>query len=204
MVRSPFWAAVLISLSLASSGFAQIPGPPASGQNLLERALVLADHYNWADAAPFFQQAQSAFEQVGDSRNALYARLGYIRANIERQQDTLPAVSHELGIELDDNSLLQTDKRLRLFALIVKGDIDAEIDTAAMRRDWQEVQALARELGDSKWTYRSLAMLGVAAFYDGDMETARKSAGACASRCCCRRRQWSSDQNPHDSRPWSR
>ena len=61
---------------------------------------------------------------------------------------------------------------------IVKGDIDAETDTAAMRHDWQEVQALARELGDSKWTYRSLAMLGVAAFYDGDMETARKSAGA--------------------------
>ena len=90
----------------------------------------------------------------------------------------MPAVSHELGIELDENSLLQTDKRLRLFALIVKGDIDAETDTAAMRSDWKEVQALARELGDSKWTYRSLAMLGVAAFYDGDMETARKSAGA--------------------------
>ena len=178
MVRSLLWAAVFTSLSLASPGLAQIPGPPVSGQNLLNRALVLADLYNWADAAPLFQQAQSAFEQVGDSRNALYSRLGYIRANIERQQDTLPAVSHGLGIQLDDNPLLQTDKRLRLFAFIVKGDIDAETDTAAMRHDWQEVQALARELGDSKWTYRSLAMLGVAAFYDGDMETARKSAGA--------------------------
>ena len=170
---------------------------------MLNRALVLADLYNWADAAPLFQQAQSAFEQVGDSRNALYARLGYIRANIERQQDTLPAVSHELGIELDDNPLLQTDKRLRLFAFIVKGDIDAETDTAAMRHDWEEVQALARELGDSKWTYRSLAMLGVAAFYDGDMETARKSAGAALAAACSRRRRRRSDQNPHDSRAWS-
>ena len=52
MVRSLFWAAVFTSLSLASPGFAQIPGPPASGQNLLDRALVLADLYNWADAAP--------------------------------------------------------------------------------------------------------------------------------------------------------
>ncbi len=149
-----------------------------SGQEALAKALALADLYNWADAAPLFQRAQAAFEQAGDSRNALHARLGLLRANIERQQQTLPTISHELGIELEENPHLQADKRLRLLALIVKGDIDAETDTAAMKQDWQEVQALAEELGDKKWSYRALGQLGVAAFYEGDIETARKSAGA--------------------------
>src|SRR4030095_6583577 len=155
MVRSPLLPLLFSGLSLVSLAFPQVSVQPTSGQNFLDCALVLADLYNWPDAAALFQQARSAFERAGDPRNALYARLGYIRANIERQQEALPAVSHDLGIELDDNPLLQTDKRLRLFALIVKGDIDAETDTGAMRHDWQEVQALARELGDSKWTYRS-------------------------------------------------
>jgi hypothetical protein len=69
-------------------------------------------------------------------------------------------VSHELGIELEENAQLQEDKRLRLFALIVKGDIDAETETAATKQDWQEAQTLARELGDTKWSYRSLGQLG--------------------------------------------
>ena len=73
MVRSPFWAAVLISLSLASSGFAQIPGPPASGQNLLERALVLADLYNWADAAPSSSRRNRPSSRLG-TRGMLFTR----------------------------------------------------------------------------------------------------------------------------------
>jgi tetratricopeptide (TPR) repeat protein len=56
--------------------------------------------------------------------------------------------------------------------------IDGEIDSGAMRLDWEEVQTLALQLGDVKWQYRSLAQLGLAAFYDGDLETARKNVGA--------------------------
>jgi hypothetical protein len=48
----------------------------------------------------------------------------------------------QLASELDNNPLLQTDKQLRLFCLIVKGDVDSEIDTGAMREDWQGVQEL--------------------------------------------------------------
>jgi tetratricopeptide (TPR) repeat protein len=32
-------------------------------------------------------------------------------------------------------------------------------------------------LGDAKWQYRALAQLGIAAFYDADVETARKNVG---------------------------
>jgi hypothetical protein len=57
----------------------------------------------------------------------------------------------------------------------VKGDIDGEIDARAMREDWEEVQKLANELGNDKWQYRALAQLGVAAFYNGDLNTAGKN-----------------------------
>ena len=80
--------------------------------------------------------------------------------------------------ELEENPLLQNDRELRLFCLAKKGDIDGEIDSYAMRRDWEQVQTLAEELGDIKWQYRALAQLGLAAFYDGDLETARKNVGA--------------------------
>src|SRR2546425_7340259 len=65
-----------------------------------------------------------------------------------------------------------------MFCLIVKGDIDEEFDPRAMRQDWEQVQALARDLGDTKWQYRSLAELGMAAFYEGDLTTARQNVAS--------------------------
>lgn len=150
---------------------AQQAQPPAS--DLLQRAVHFADLYNWADAAPDFAAAEKIFAAAADERNALYARLGNIRSTIE--QRVLPETSAQLAAELDSNPLLQTDKQLRMFCLIVKGDIDGELQSREMRQDWEQVQALAEELGDSKWQYRSLAQLGLAAFFDGDLATARKN-----------------------------
>ena len=62
----------------------------SQAKELLARALRLADLYNWADAAPAFAEAEQLFTRAGDQRNALYARLGRIRSNIEREQGTLP------------------------------------------------------------------------------------------------------------------
>ena len=144
---------------------------------VLARALHLADLYNWSDAAPAFTEAEQLFIAAGDRRNALYAKLGRIRSNIERDQQTLPQVSAQLAEALDDDPLLQNDKQLRMFCLIVRGDIDTETNTGAMRQDWEQVMALARDLGDSKWQYRALAQLSMAAFYDADLETARRNIG---------------------------
>src|SRR5260370_23988840 len=122
-------------------------------KDLLARALHLADLYNWADAAPAFTEAEKLFASAGDQRNTLYARLGRIRSNIEREQQTLPMVSAQLAEELEDNPLLQNDKELRMFCLIVKGDIDTETNTGAMRQEWEQVEALARDLGNTKWAF---------------------------------------------------
>src|SRR5271165_177528 len=139
----------LIVFFIACGSFvaAQQPQP----KELLTRALHLADLYNWDDAGPVFTEAEKLFVAAGDQRNALYAKLGRIRSNIERDQHTFPSISAQLGDALDDDRLLQNDKELRMFCLIVKGDIDTETNTGAMRQDWEQVMALARDLGDSKW-----------------------------------------------------
>ena len=139
------------ALLIACSSCPAAQEPPA--KELLARALHLADLYNWAAAAPAFTEAEKLFASAGDQRNTLYARLGRIRSNIEREQRTLPMVSAQLAEELEDDPLLQNDKELRMFCLIVKGDIDTETNTGAMRQDWEQVQILARDLGDTKWQY---------------------------------------------------
>ena len=144
---------------------------------LLRKALRLGDLYNWADAATLFTEAEQLYAARGDSRNALYAHLGRIRSTME--QLSLPEVSEELGAELDKNPLLQSDKQLRLFCLMVLGDIDGEIDAAPMRRDWEAALKLAQELGDKKFENRASGELGFALFLEGDMASARqKVAGA--------------------------
>src|SRR5438309_1374749 len=76
-----------------------------------------ADLYNWADAAPAFTEAEKLFARAGDQRNTLYAGLGRIRSNIEREQQALPMVSAQLAEALEDDPLLQNDKELRMFCL---------------------------------------------------------------------------------------
>src|SRR5436309_43555 len=113
---------------------------------LLKRAIHFGDLYNWADAGPLFVQAEELYAARGDKRDALYAHLGRMRSTME--QLSLPEVSEELENALEGNPLLQSDRELRLFCLMVLGDIDGEIDAAPMRRDWEAALKVAHELID--------------------------------------------------------
>jgi CHAT domain-containing protein len=141
---------------------------------LLTQALRYADFYNWSDAAPLFAQAEQIFSARGDSRNALYAKFGRIRSTMD--QVSLPEASQELG-ELEHNPLLQSDRQIRLFSLVVRGDIDSELDAASMKRDWDAALKLAQELGDKKWANRASGEIGFALFLEGDVSGARQKVG---------------------------
>lgn len=143
---------------------------------LLQRALRFADLYNWHASRPYFAKAQDLFEAAGDTRNALYAQCGALRGGADAAPIT--ELSYRLEQELATNRLMQSDKELRMFCLIVKGDFDGEIDVPAMRRDWTEVATLARALGNTKWQYRAQGQLGFADFYDGDVAAAQRGVGA--------------------------
>jgi len=145
-------------------------------ETLLQRALHFADLYNWQASRAYFTRAQQLFEAAGDKGNTLYAHLGALRSGADPAPIT--EQSYRLAQELATNPILQSDKELRMFCLIVKGDFDGEIDVPAMRRDWSEVEALARELGNSKWQYRAQGQLGFADFYDGDLAAAQRGVGA--------------------------
>jgi CHAT domain-containing protein len=155
---------VLVSPTVARP---EVADPQAS----LKQALHFADLYNWSDAGPLFAQAQQLFEAQGDERDALYARFGRIRSTMEEL--SLPQTSQQLATELQTNPLLNSDQRLRAFALSVKADIDGELDAEPMRRDWEEVYKLAKVLNDSKLENRAAGEIGFAAFLEGDLDEAR-------------------------------
>src|SRR5437660_4768858 len=170
---------ILISTFLCAAllASARAQTPSDDPDVLLKQALRYGDLYNWADAAPMFTEAEQLYAARGDSRNVLYAHFGRIRSTME--QLSLPEVAEELRADLDKNLLLQSDKELRLFCLMVLGDIDGEIDAAPMRRDWEAALKLAQQLGDKKLENRASGELGFALFLEGDLASARqKVAGA--------------------------
>jgi hypothetical protein len=164
-------AILVLAILVTASSSAVLADDTAD--TLLQRALYFSDLYNWRAARPYFSKSQQMYEAAGDKRNALYARLGAIRAGAEPAP--LIKLSYMLGQELAANPLLQSDKELRMFCLIVKGDFDGESDTPAMRSDWTEVASLAQPLGNTKWQYRAQGQLGFADFYDGDLPGAQRN-----------------------------
>lgn len=172
----------LASLSLLLLSAIMWAGRPATGEYgpkspLMHHAFELADLNNWGDAEPEFAKAAVIFRKNGDRRNLAYAELGFIRATIQTRN--LAITSAQLQHRLDSDPLMESDHELRLFCAAIKGEIDGEMEAPAMRDDWQEVARLAQESSDPRWRYRASAELGMAAFYEGDRETARRNiAGA--------------------------
>ena len=146
-------------------------------QTALDRGRELGDLYNWADAAAYLVTAERLFNERGDARNALYAKLGRIRSTME--QVSLPQMSAWLATELENDPLLKADDDLRLFALIVKGDIDGELNAGPMRLDWKAVRNLARKLRNERWVNRAGGEIGFSYYYlEGDLTRARQMVGA--------------------------
>lgn len=188
MRTSQIALALLIYGLAAQSVNAQVPsetilsrtkpqGEPRAEQNkaekLLQHGLYLSDLYNWAAARPYLAEAKQLLQASTGKRNALYAELAVIRAGGERAP--LPELSYRLAQQLATNPILQSDKELRMFCFVVKGELDGEIDSATMRRDWNEVSTLAQQTGNAKWQYRAQGQLGFADFYDGDLPGAQKN-----------------------------
>jgi CHAT domain-containing protein len=136
---------------------------------LLAEAERLADAYNWYDAHPFYSQAEIAFRQVGDQRNALFAQASRLRGEMQVRAlfDVIASIDSILA-----SDEARVDKQLRLRCLVVRGDVNLEIDAPAAKDDWDAALALAAEIGDRKWQNRANGELGMIAFMLGDTGTA--------------------------------
>jgi len=143
-----------------------------SGTDALRDAERLSWLRNWAAAQPYYAEAEKQFQAAGDRRNALFAHISGIRAELQRLP--LLETSELLANELED-PLVQSDARLRLRCLVVKGDVDLDMDTGLAKRDWTEARSLAENLGEAGWVNRAQGELAIVSFLSGNHEAAALS-----------------------------
>ena len=152
-------------LALASCGPPGAQGPV----ELLEEAERLALLYNWPKAAPLYAKAHSLFEKSGDSKNILFARLGYIWATAS--VGVRSEISQEVSMYLQE-PLVKEDPALMLRALVTKAALERNESESAARDPWERVLKLSRTLDDKRWEARALAELAGITYLDGDVKSA--------------------------------
>jgi len=143
-------------------------------KQLLAEANRLAWLFNGPAADPLYARAEALFAQAGDHRNELYAKIGRIRAEAETM--SFVDISNYLAAELK-TPLVQSDPELKLWCLTSKGYTDIETDRVSAKRDWEQVQALAKTLGERKWEIRAQGELGLIAFLEGNSAKADRLVG---------------------------
>lgn len=155
------------------SGSPPLPRHPNSNdpRELLDEAEHLFWLYNPLEAQPLYKRAQQLFAAKGDTRNALYARISQIPA--ESGTTNLAEQSQYLANELRTHGA-KNDPYLRLRLLVVKGEIDLDLDALASRPVWQEVESLADSLGERELASRASGELGILAFLAGNGTEARQ------------------------------
>jgi CHAT domain-containing protein/tetratricopeptide (TPR) repeat protein len=160
----------LLALLQCTPAVAQVADP----HKLLAEADRLAWLRVWTRAEPLYAKAREAFIASGDERNALYAEVSRLRGQLPTL--AVPEVSERLS-EYLDNPLVQTDDRLRLRVLVIKGETDEDLDPLLSQRSWTEALALAQKLNEPAWANRARGELGLVAFLQGDTNTAVVNLG---------------------------
>jgi CHAT domain-containing protein/tetratricopeptide (TPR) repeat protein len=163
----------IVSLAIAGLGLTQAclgqTSVGADPKQLLAAAERLADLYNWYDAQPLYAGAEKGFALLGDDRNAMFARVSRLRGEMQIRAFSTLVNDVDSILETD---VAKRDKALQLRCLIVRGDVDLEIDTPAAQEDWAAALSVASDLGDRKWQSRARGELGMIAFILGDTGTA--------------------------------
>lgn len=151
---------------LATLSFSLVFGQEVpSAEKLLEEAERLAWFKAWARAEPLYAEAERLFAAGGDKRNALYARIGRVRGELPRMP--VSEASQQLAGILED-PIAQSDDRLRLRCLVIKGETDEDLDPDLAEQSWREALQLAKKLGESAWANRAQGELGIVAALKGD------------------------------------
>ena len=105
-------------------------------RGLLEEAEHLFWLNNPIEARPLYARAEQLFEAEGDDRDAFYARISQIPAEMESRN--LADLSQYLAKELRRPGI-DKDPYLRLRLLVVKGGVDLNLDGLSSRPAWKEV-----------------------------------------------------------------
>jgi len=143
-------------------------------QELLAEANRLFWLNNGPRAAPLYAKAENLFANEGDTRNALYSKVGRLRSNAETM--SFVELSQFLNEQIQ-RPIVRNDPSLHLWCLIAKGYTDIEIDYRASKRDWLEAQDIAKSLGEDQWVTRASGELGLIGFLEGNPGRAARLLG---------------------------
>src|SRR5437870_10585146 len=86
----------------------------SSQTELLKHADQLAWRGNWVKAGPLYEDIERSSAEKGDNKNALRARIGYIRSQM--QCGSASKLLHEMNHELA-NPVIDADPELKIRAL---------------------------------------------------------------------------------------
>ena len=141
------------------------------------KMLAEANQYYWTHNLPvaslLYERAEELFVQAHDDRNALYAKVGLVRSEL---QLPFAEMSDFLAAQLKTPTV-QNDPALRLWCLGVKGDADLEVNAHAARQDWEQAKGLADQLGEKEWANRATGELGLVSFLEGNYQHASYMVG---------------------------
>jgi CHAT domain-containing protein len=150
---------------------------PVASRNpdmLLVEANRLAWLSNWPRAGPIYDRAEELFTEGGDTRNAIYARVGRIRA---QAQTMSPVAVSEMLAQVLENPVVKNDLKLKLWCLASKGYTDLDISVPSSKLAWTEALRIAQQLGETGWERRATAELGIIAFLEGRLQEAGHLVG---------------------------
>ncbi len=163
----PLLIGVFLSASIPTQSSAKAEAQNA--RQLLAQADRLAYLYNWPKAEPLYAQAETLFNNSGDKKDALYARLGWIWS----QATNGTAAKFKQEVEADArNPLAVANPKLMIRCLVAQALIEQDRSEAFYRNIWEKILELAKTSGDKRWQARATAELGFIAFMEGDVERA--------------------------------
>jgi CHAT domain-containing protein len=162
------------SSALSVAGLSRESTASKNPEMLLAEANRLAWLSNWPRAGPIYARAEELFTKEGDTRNAVYARVGRIRAQAQTMSPM--AVSEMLRQELE-KPIVRDDLKLKLWCLASKGYTDLDISVPSAKLAWTEALGIAKQLGETGWERRATAELGIIAFLEGRLQEAGHMVG---------------------------
>ncbi len=169
---------LLLALGVAVYGYGQLwfsrPAEPPTGDSptaQLARANYYAKLGNWDAAGPIFRRVEITFTSIGDARNALYAHVSRLEADIE--SSNLQQVSDELARTIARPEV-QRDLPLKQRCLEVKGNVDLNRDGVSARKSFEELERVANLRHDVDSASRASGELGIISFLEGNSSEASK------------------------------
>lgn len=181
LLTGQFWRRgllLLLAFGLAVYGYGQLwPArqiqPPRG--NTPAAQLDLANYYaklgNWDAAGPIFRRLENDFASRGDTRDALYAHVSRLEADIESVN--LQNVSDELA-RIIARPEVQGDLALKQRSFEVKGNVDLNRDGVSARPSFEELERVASLRHDNDAVSRASGELGILSFLEGNSSEASK------------------------------